>query len=61
MSSAFKELAEKAAEMERNGDVKAAASCWKKAGAYSSNQLNVEWCAARADFCESHLWRGGVN
>ena len=58
MNSAFKELAEKAAQMERYGDSKAAASCWKKAGAYSSNEMNIDWCKARAEFCESRLWRG---
>lgn len=53
MSNAFKELAEKAAQMERDGKSKAAASCWKKAGAYSGNEMNVDWCKARAEFCLS--------
>ena len=60
MSNTFKELAEKAAQMEREGNVSAARRCWKKAGAYSSNEMNVDWCKARAEFCESRLWRGVV-
>jgi hypothetical protein len=58
MSNTFKELAEKAAQMERDGESKSAASCWKKAGAYSGNEMNIDWCKARAEFCESRLWRG---
>ena len=58
MSNTFKELAEKAAQMERDGESKAAASCWKKAGAYSSDEMNIDWCKARAEFRESNLWRG---
>ena len=57
MSNTFKELAEKAAQMERDGESKAAASCWKKAGAYSSNDMNIDWCNARAWFCESRFAR----
>ena len=57
MSNTFKELAEKAAQMERDGESKAAASCWKKAGAYSSNEINIDWCKARAEFCESRFAR----
>lgn len=57
MSNTFKELAEKAAQMERDGESKAAASCWKKAGAYSGNEMNIDWCKARAGFCESRFAR----
>ena len=60
MSNAFKELAEKAAQMERDGNVSAAHRCRKKAGAYSGNEMNIDWCKARAEFCESRLWRGVV-
>lgn len=57
MSETFKELAAKAANMEKQGELNAAASCWRKAGAYSDNQINRDWCAARAEFCDNHLWR----
>ena len=57
MSNTFKELSVKAAQMERDGESKAAASCWKKAGAYSSNEMNIDWCNARAWFCESRFAR----
>lgn len=59
MSNTFKELAEKAAQMERDGESKAAASCWKKAGAYSSNEMNIDWCKGRAEVCESRFMRNG--
>ncbi len=42
MSNTFKELSAKAAQMERDGESKAAASCWKKAEAYSSNDMNID-------------------
>lgn len=35
MSETFKELAAKAANMEKQGELNAAASCWRRAGAYS--------------------------
>ena len=53
MSNTFKELAEKAAQMERGGESKAAASCWKKAEAYAESKENAHWCKVRAEFCLS--------
>ena len=53
MSSAFKELAEKAAQMEREGNVSAARRCWKKAEDYAVSKENAHWCQVRAEFCLS--------
>lgn len=60
MSKTFKELAEKAAKMERDGESREAASCWLRAEVYSDSKINREWCRARAAFCENNLWRGVV-
>ena len=49
-----------AAQMENQGQVKEAATAWRRAGAYCAKEQNREWCKARAEFCESHLWRGVV-
>ena len=53
----FKEFAEEAAQMENQGQVKEAATAWRRAGAHSDNGENIEWCYARAGFCESRFAR----
>ena len=53
MNNTFKELSEKAAQMEREGNVSAARRCWKKAEAYANNKANAHWCQVRAEFCVS--------
>lgn len=58
METEFKQIAEQAAQLERDGEKKAAAVAWRKSCAYSGNEANREWCMARAEFCENHLWRG---
>ena len=49
-----------AAQMENQGQVKEAATAWRRAGAYCAKEQNRELCKARAEFCESHLWSGVV-
>lgn len=49
----FKEFAAEAALMENQGQVKEAATAWRRAGAYCEKEQNREWCAARAEFFES--------
>lgn len=49
----FKEFAAEAAQMENKGQVKGAATAWRRAGAYCAKEQNREWCSARAEFCES--------
>lgn len=55
-NQAFKELAAKAANFERNGDGDFAYNCWLKALEYSNNDDNREWCKARAQFCQAMRW-----
>ena len=55
--TSFKELATEAAQMENQGQVKEAATAWRRAGAHSDNGENIEWCYARAGFCESRFAR----
>ena len=49
----FNEFAAEAAQMENQGQVKKAATAWRRAGAYCTKEQNREWCNARAEFCES--------
>lgn len=53
----FNEFAAEAAQMENNGQVKEAATAWRRAGAYSTKEQNRDWCNARAEFCESRFAR----
>ena len=53
----FNEFAAEAAQMENQGQVKEAATAWRRAGAYSTKEQNREWCDARARFCESRFAR----
>ena len=53
----FGEFAAEAAQMENQGQVKEAATAWRRAGAYSAKEQNREWCNARAWFCESRFAR----
>ena len=52
---AFNEFAAEAAQMENQGQVKEAATAWRRAGAYCEKEQNREWCNARAGFCESRF------
>ena len=54
---AFNEFAAEAAQMENQGQVKEAATAWRRAGAYCEKEQNREWCNARAWFCESRFDR----
>lgn len=56
--TSFKEFAAEAAKMENQGQVKEAATAWRRAGAYSTKEQNREWYEARALFCESRFWWG---
>ena len=42
MSNTFKDLSEKAARMEREGNTSAARRCWKKAEIYANNKANAK-------------------
>ena len=53
----FNEFAAEAAQMENQGQVKEAATTWRRAGAYSTKEQNREWCDASAWFCESRFAR----
>ena len=55
--TSFKEFATEAAQMENQGQVKEAATAWRRAGAYSAKEQNRDWCNARAWFCESRFAR----
>lgn len=55
--TSFKELAAEAAQMENQGQVKEAATAWRRAGAYSTKEQNRDWCNARAWLCESRFAR----
>lgn len=55
--TSFNEFAAEAAQMENQGQVKEAATAWRRAGAYSTKEQNREWCDARARFCESRFAR----
>lgn len=55
--TSFKEFAAEAAQMENQGQVKEAATAWRRAGAYSTKEQNRDWCSARAGFCESRFAR----
>lgn len=57
METEFKQMAEQAAQLERDGEKKAAAVAWRKSCQYSGNEANREWCNARAGFCESRFAR----
>ena len=54
---AFNEFAAEAAQMENKGQIKEAATAWRRAGAYCEKEQNREWCDARAGFCESRFAR----
>ena len=54
---AFNEFAAEAAQMENHGQVKEAATAWRRAGAHCAKVQNREWCYARAGFCESRFAR----
>ena len=45
---AFNEFAAEAAQMESQGQVKEAATAWRRAGASCEKEQNSEWCKARA-------------
>lgn len=53
--ASFKEFAAEAAQMENQGQVKEAATAWRRDGAYSTKEQNRDWCDARAWFCESRF------
>ena len=53
----FKTRAQEAAQLENQGQVKEAATAWRRAGAYSTKEQNRDWCNARAGFCESRFAR----
>lgn len=55
--TSFKEFAAEAAQMENKGQVKEAATAWRRAGACSTKEQNRDWCNARAGFCESRFAR----
>ena len=55
--TSFKEFAAEAAQMENQGQVKEAATAWRRAGACCEKEQNSEWCNARAGFCESRFAR----
>ena len=55
--TSFKEFATEAAQMENQGQVKEAATAWRRAGAYSTKEQNRDWCNARSWFCESRFAR----
>ena len=55
--TSFKEFAAEAAQMENQGQVKEAATAWRRASAYCEKERNREWCNARAWFCEPRLAR----
>ena len=59
--TSFKEFATEAAQMENQGQVKEAASAWRRAGAYCAKEQNRDWCNARACFCESRFAREAVQ
>lgn len=54
---AFNEFAAEAAQMEKQGQVKEAATAWRRAASYSDRAQNRDWCYARAGFCESRFAR----
>ena len=54
---AFNEFAAQAAKMENQGQVKEAASAWRRAGGNCQKEQNREWCNALAEFCESRFAR----
>ena len=53
----FKTMAQEAAQLEISVNAKEAATAWRRAGAHSDNGENIEWCYARAGFCESRFAR----
>ena len=53
----FNEFAAEAAQMENQGQVKEAATAWRRAGAYSTKEQNRDGCEARAGLCESRFAR----
>ena len=53
----FNEFAAEAAQVETQGQVKAAATAWRRAGACGAKEQNRDWCNARAGFCESRFAR----
>ena len=57
MNNTFNEFAAEAAQMENQGQVKDAATAWRRAGSYCEKEQNREWCNARAGFCESRFAR----
>lgn len=57
----FKTMAQEAAQLEISGNAKEAATAWRRAGVYSSNEQNRDWCCARAGFCESRFARVGAK
>ena len=55
--TSFNEFAAEAAQMENQGQVKEAATAWRRARAYCAKEQNREWCTARIKFCESRFAR----
>ena len=54
---AFKEFASEAAQMENQGQVKEAATAWRRAAKVCKKEINWNWCVARIKFCESRFAR----
>lgn len=48
----YLEKAEAAARMERVGNYGQAASLWKLAGEYATNNTNYRWCRDRQAYCK---------
>ena len=51
MKNTYMELAEDAAQMERNGLLSQAIALWKRAIAQANKPSNKEWAARRMAFC----------
>lgn len=47
----YKELAEQAAQSERDEAYKRAYSLWLEAASHAVNEVNRQWALNRADFC----------
>ncbi len=54
MKSQYLEYANKAAELERNGELIKAAFAWECAANNARNLKNEDWADARSHFCHEH-------
>lgn len=51
--SSFHTISRDAAQCERNGYLVDAARLWLEAAEFASKKINQEWCAIRADNCQT--------